>query len=109
MNTNVASLECCWENVLSDIKETVAPVSNSIYKVTVNALIDLQVIQCRCYESITTTKLNYQNTCSIRTIYVYVYVYVYIYLLYFAWADQRVQQCCIYHKVSRGSYRTVVG
>ena len=30
-------------------------------------------------------------------------------LLHFAWVDQRVQQCCICHKVSEGSYRTVVG
>ena len=39
-------------------------------------------------------------------VYVYVYIYVYICLLYFAWADQRVQPFYNYHI---GSYRTVVG
>ena len=34
---------------------------------------------------------------------------LYYSLLYFAWADQRVQQCYICHKVSGHSYRTVVG
>ena len=31
----------------------------------------------------------------------YSYIYVYVYLLYFAWADQRVQQFYNYHDVSR--------